>query len=148
MTHVLTVYNTSSVSLHTVKIVCIEVCEVNFRAREMVSKFCSFLIHMLSSEGFCCCCLCFICGVRLKLRFSFFVYTSPSAPAPFLYLTVFFHWLVFVPLYKFNWAYLCETLPGFCIIFFWSISFYHNHMALLALAIYHLKFNFLFLKLI
>lgn len=91
VTHVLTVYNTSSVSLHTVKIVCIEVCEVNFRAREMVSKFCSFLIHMLSSEGFCCCCLCFICGVRLKLRFSFFVYTSPSAPAPFLYLTVFFH---------------------------------------------------------
>lgn len=144
MTHVLTVYNTSSVSLSLVKTVCIEVCEVSFRAREMVSKFHSFLIYMLSSGGFCHCCLCFICGVRLKLRFlSLFIHDQVLQHHFFILL--FSSTELFLYLYTNSIGHICVRLfMGSVLSSFDLFSFCHNHMVLLALAIYYLKFNFLF----
>lgn len=74
--------------------------------------------------------LCFflICFIVLHFAFKFVIQHH-------LLKRLSFFWIVFAPLSKIIWTYLCGSFSGFFILFHWSMCLSVNHIALMMVAI-------------
>ena len=70
---------------------------------------------------------------------SWFSSASPVVPTPFveMVLTTFLHCIVFVPLSKISWLYLCMFTSGRFVLFCWTTCwfFHHYYPVLIAVAL-------------
>jgi hypothetical protein len=84
-------------------------------------------IYLFFSSGHLSGCEVISCGFYLNFPDdwgSIFDIESPVVLALFAGMLSFLHWIIFVPLSKIHWLYLCRSIPGTCILFCRSVCLY------------------------